>query len=140
MNHGFRALCLAILALAAAAAVAPPAPADAAEIIFRGTGISMPSPFVCGDQTEPAGRYDVAATYEPQPNEHTTMLVQKGDKTLCEVKGVSSRANNMSTQKIRLMTRINSQMQAIELSLVMPASLRSRIPNQVFYLPLPAKN
>jgi hypothetical protein len=117
------------------------APARAAEVLFKGSGITLSSAFSCAGETHPAGKYDLAAFYEPQPNESTHLQVFKGRKTICEVKGTSTVANgDLSSSKVRLLSRVNDQMQSIQIDLVLPSAIRERIHNQVFYLPLPAKN
>jgi hypothetical protein len=102
--------------------------------------VSIPSSFACEGKTFVAGKYDLSAFYEPQPNEGTHLQVFKGTRMICEVKGSSTTANSdLAASKVRMLTRLNSQMQCVQIDIVLPSSVRERIHNQVFYLPQPAR-
>ena len=132
---------LVVPLLLCAGSLAGTATAQAAEVLFKGSGISLPASFYCNGVTLPAGKYDLSASYEPQPNEGTSLKVFHGRKTVCEVKGSSTTAtSSMSASKVRLLTRVNDPMQAIQIDLILPAGVRERVTNQVYYLPLPAKH
>src|SRR5437867_11178535 len=106
------------LALTVLLALAPPA--AAAEVIVKASGVSLQRPFVCGDRTNPAGRYTVEALHEAQPNERTLLRVYEGDKTLCEVPGSPSQAD--STAKIsrtHVLTKVNTKMRSIEIDVIL---------------------
>ena len=116
-------------------------PAGAAEVLFKGTGINIPQSFLCGGTTRPAGRYDLEVQYDPKPADKSALRISKENQSLCELPGSStSTYNSLATNKVRLFTKVNSEMQAIQVDIVLPAGVRSRVSNQVFYVPLAAKN
>lgn len=107
----------------------------AAETLFKGTSIQIPQSFVCGSP-QPAGSYDLTATYEPKPQERIVLTVSKQGKSLCDVRGTTTSDYQIATNKVRVFTRVNGSLEAVQINLVLPSGIRSRVPNQVFYLPL----
>lgn len=113
-----------------------PVIASEPEIVFRGTRIEITKPFVCGGKM-PEGRYDLVVATGESGSPDPVLKVSKGDKTLCEVKGSPGRAYDaMNTGKVRVFLRVNSEAKAIQIDLVVPVELQSKIPNQAFLLPL----
>ena len=111
-------------------------PAMGAERIFKGSGIDIPRAFTCGGATRPAGRYTLDVQYDPKPKDRSVLTVLDGDKPLCEVSGTSNRGNLMETAKVRVFTRVNTEMESVQVEVIVPSAARTRVPNQVFYLPL----
>ena len=119
------------------ASVSLPA-AFAGEVIISADDASIPKDFSCGDAKKLlAGRYGLEAVYEPSPTAHSILRITKGGKVLCSVEGSGTNLHDkMSTSKVRLFTRVDSERKAFEIVVITPTEMRGKVRNQVFYLPL----
>ena len=110
-------------------------------MLLKASNINLPKAFVCQGNTQPTGRYTLEALHEPQPTEKTLLKVYQGDKVLCELPGSPTKVNSTNkNSRTHVLTRVNPQMKAIEVSVVLPPGMRAQIPNQVFYIPLASGN